>query len=169
MNCCESGDGMNKVPKLDGVPAESGECSVNKTKTKKKRKRVGTSADNKTKHTKLKSKKQQPKSTVIVINVLYDVDSTRCDGKTWKILDEFTNFALSLYNRTHYMKYNLMELLRATGDLSMVDLMFRAKPRKKVVNCEDPKPQIFRARVSITHRYVVFVEIVLPADFGYLH
>ncbi|EYU40224.1 hypothetical protein MIMGU_mgv1a017290mg [Erythranthe guttata] len=77
MSCCESGDGMKKVLKLDGDLAESGEYSVNKTKTKKKRKRVGTSSHNKTK---LKLKKKLL-STFLRGDVLYDDgDPTRCEG-----------------------------------------------------------------------------------------
>ncbi|EYU29253.1 hypothetical protein MIMGU_mgv1a014910mg [Erythranthe guttata] len=173
MSCCESGDGMKKVPKLDGDLAESGEYSVNKTKTKKKRKRVGTSS------TKLKlKKKQQLKkkkkllrlSTFLRGDVLYDDrDPTRCEGTSKGTLNKCTRLAVEVFSKTHDLKFKVMRLLRASGDLSMMDLMFKAKPFPLPVPYDlDPNPQIFRARVSFTLYYVDFVKIVRPSELVYI-
>ncbi|KAL8054278.1 hypothetical protein ABFX02_05G127300 [Erythranthe guttata] len=176
MSCCESGDGTNKVPKLDGVPAESGESSVHKTKTKKKRKRVGTSSHNRTK-LKLKKKKQLKKkkkllllSTFLRGDVLYDDrDPTRCEGTSKGTLNKCTRLAVEVFSKTHDLKFKVMKLLRASGDLSMMDLMFKAKPFPLPVPYDlDPNPQIFRARVSFTLYYVVFVKIVRPSELVYI-
>ncbi|EYU24939.1 hypothetical protein MIMGU_mgv1a016827mg [Erythranthe guttata] len=75
------------------------------------------------------------------------------------LLMKSADFALQVYNKTHSLAFSLMELVRATGDDSRVDLLYRAKsndplwPRRR----EDPDSKIFRARVFVTLNYVEFV------------
>ncbi|EYU24983.1 hypothetical protein MIMGU_mgv1a015934mg [Erythranthe guttata] len=93
--------------------------------------------------------------------VWYDGDPTRCDGKTMDLLKECVDLAIYVYNNTHYVKYDFLKLVHATGHLSggfAVTIRFTAVARP--VYDEDDTLKTFRARVSITHNYVEFVDFV---------
>ncbi|EYU20208.1 hypothetical protein MIMGU_mgv1a012848mg [Erythranthe guttata] len=99
--------------------------------------------------------------------VLYGPDCTTCcDDETKNILNESTDLALEVYNKTHMEIYNLLVLVSATGHLSTgsnskVDLMFTAEPDPvRLAHLGDPRTRSFQARVSFSHKYVEFVDHV---------
>ncbi|KAL7146475.1 hypothetical protein ABFS83_06G043400 [Erythranthe nasuta] len=96
-------------------------------------------------------------------SVLYDGDPTHCDEKSMNILRECAEFAIEVYNKIHEIKYNLLDMVNASGDLStdsMVDLMFTAMAMHQT-HKDDKYPKNFTTRVSITHNYVEFVELYI--------
>ncbi|EYU24988.1 hypothetical protein MIMGU_mgv1a011490mg [Erythranthe guttata] len=93
-------------------------------------------------------------------SVIYDgEDPTSCDAHTIKMIQGCADLALQVYNKMQAHVYSMGDLGRATRHLSttgsMVDLVFTAKP------CDDV-PITLEARVSVTHNYVEFVELVRP-------
>ncbi|KAL7146493.1 hypothetical protein ABFS83_06G044700 [Erythranthe nasuta] len=92
-------------------------------------------------------------------SVIYDGDPTPCDADTMNIIRGCADLALQVYNKMQANVYSMGDVGRATRHLSttgsMVDLVFTAKP------CDDV-PITLEARVSVTHNYVEFVELVRP-------
>ncbi|EYU25000.1 hypothetical protein MIMGU_mgv1a011775mg [Erythranthe guttata] len=110
------------------------------------------------------STKNIPAKKSLDCSVLYDGDSTHCDEKSMNVLRECATLAIDVYNKTHEIKYNLLDMVNASGDLStcsMVDLMFTAMAVHQIDE-DDKYPKTFTTRVSITDNYVEFVELVPP-------
>ncbi|XP_012858317.1 PREDICTED: uncharacterized protein LOC105977545 isoform X2 [Erythranthe guttata] len=98
--------------------------------------------------------------------VFYDGGPTSFADETMKIVQRCADLAIQVYNKTHAIRYSLIELVRATRHLPpvfMIDLVFTAKPTYDYEQDDDEEYlKTFRARVSVTHNYVEFVEIVRP-------
>ncbi|KAL7146501.1 hypothetical protein ABFS83_06G045000 [Erythranthe nasuta] len=93
-------------------------------------------------------------------SVIYDgEDPTSCDADTIKMIQGCADLALQVYDKIQANVYSMGDLGRATRHLSttgsMVDLVFTAKSRYDV-------PITLEARVSVTHNYVEFVDLVRP-------
>ncbi|EYU19916.1 hypothetical protein MIMGU_mgv1a010748mg [Erythranthe guttata] len=96
-------------------------------------------------------------------SVFYDGNPTSCDDETMKTVQRCADLVMEVYNKTHLIEYSLVELVRATRHLSpgfMIDLVFIAKSKYDYGGGHEEYPKEFRARVSVTHNYVEFVEIV---------
>ncbi|KAL7146950.1 hypothetical protein ABFS83_06G076200 [Erythranthe nasuta] len=98
--------------------------------------------------------------------VFYDGGPTSFADEIMKVVQRCADLAIEVYNKTHAIRYSLIELVRATRHLPpvfMIDLVFTAKPTYDYEQDDDEEYlKTFRARVSVTHSYVEFVEIFRP-------
>ncbi|KAL7146478.1 hypothetical protein ABFS83_06G043700 [Erythranthe nasuta] len=107
---------------------------------------------------------EKPETNSTMVKKLLDGDLTHIDDNAMNILEECAALAIDVYNKTHEIKYNLLDMVNASGDLStcsMVDLMFTAMAVHQIDE-DDKYPKTFTTRVSITDNYVEFVELVPP-------